>query len=99
MRYENVETNQWSYKVVGCTEDEYNVRFLKNVPHEKVKSWVITKTATHLNVRCNKVTVLNFDFAVDSDPDQRDGEKIWSRKADSFKIGHAPYKSLLLRSV
>ena len=99
MRCENVETSQWSFKVIGCTEDDYNVRFLKNVPQYKVKNWVITKTASHLNVTCNKVTVLNFNFAVDSDPDQRDGEKIWSRKADSFKIDHAPYKSLLLRTL
>ena len=38
MRCENVETNHWSYKVIGCTKNDYNVRFLKNVPQDNLRA-------------------------------------------------------------
>ena len=64
----------------------YNVQFLNNVPPDKVKHWIITKTSTHLNVVCNKVTVLNFNFATDSDPDKTNGKNIWCREVESVCI-------------
>ena len=84
MRCENVELSQWSYFIDGCTERNWNKQFLNNVPPDKVKNWIITKTSSHLKVICNRVTVLNFNFAVDCDSDKRNGEELWSLKAKSF---------------
>ena len=86
MKCENVELSQWSYYIAGCTEGNWNIDFLNNVPPDKVKNWIITKTSTHLKVVCNRVTVLNFNFAVDCDSDKRDGEKVWSLNAKSFNF-------------
>ena len=83
---ENTTSSQWSYYIEGCTVCNYNVQFLNNVPPDKVKHWIINKTSTHLNIVCNKVTVLNFNFATDSDPDKTDGKHIWSREAESVEI-------------
>ena len=85
MRCENTTSSQWSYWIEGCTKRDYNVQFLNNVPPDKVKHWIITKTSTHLNIVCNKVTVLNFNFATDSDPDKTSGN-IWSRAVESVKV-------------
>ena len=84
VRCENVELSRWSYFIEGCTEGNWNKQFLNNVPLDKVKNWIITKTTTHLKVVCNRVTVLNFNFAVDCDSDKRNGEKVWSLTAKSF---------------
>ena len=86
MRCENVKLSQWSYFIHGCNEGNWNKQFLNNVPHDEVKNWIITKTSSHLKVICNRVTVLNFNFAVDCDSDKRDGEKLWSLKAKSFRF-------------
>ncbi|KAL5249446.1 hypothetical protein ACHWQZ_G018338 [Mnemiopsis leidyi] len=95
MRCENTTSSQWSYYIEGCTVYNYNVQFLNNVPPDKVKHWIINKTSTHLNIVCNKVTVLNFNFATDSDPDKTDGKHIWSREAESVLI-HFDVKLLLI---
>ena len=71
---------------------EWNKQFLNNVPLDKVKNWIITKTSSHLKVICNRVTVLNFNFAVDCDSDKRNGEKVGSLKAKSFTFyAHCKY--------
>ena len=98
IRCENIETSQWSYMIDQCTVWSFRRKFLTNVPHDKVKNWVITKTATHLNVTCNKVTVLNFNFATDCDADKSDGVNMWSRQVVSFRLVHEPYNSLFMRS-
>ena len=72
MRCENEVTNLWSYRVSCCTGDSFNKQFLKNVPNDNFKRWIINKTSTHLTVVCNNVTVLNFDFATDSYRDKED---------------------------
>ena len=86
MRCENVNNNQWSYSIGGCTVWKFNVQYLNNVPADKIKHWIINKTSTHLNIVCNKVTVLNFNFVTDSHPDKTDGKDIWSGNAESFKM-------------
>ena len=92
VKCENVDLSQWSYFIQGCTEGNWNKQFLNNVPRDKVKNWNITKTSTHLKVVCNRVTVLNFNFAVDCDSDKRNGEKVWSLTAKSFTfIQHGKY--------
>ena len=86
MRCENTTSSQWSYYIDGCTIGYYDVQFLNNVPPDQVKHWIITKTSTHLNIVCNKVTVLNFNFATDSDPDETNGKDIWCREVESFDL-------------
>ena len=94
---ESGDGSKWSYFIERCTRDSYNVRFLDNVPVDKLKLWTITKTSTHLKVVCNKVTVLNFDFANDCDSDKKDGVQLWSRNSASFAFYHDNYSSLLMR--
>jgi hypothetical protein len=86
MRCESGADSKWSYIIGGCTCNSYNVRFLDNVPVDKLKLWTITKTSTHLKVVCNKVTVLNFNFANDCDSDKKDGVQLWSRNSGSFEV-------------
>ena len=88
IRCENIELSRWSYFIGGLNKVNWNKQFLNNVPLDKVKSWIIAKTSTHLKVVCNRVTVLNFNFAVDCDSDKRHDEKVWSLKAKSFKFYH-----------
>ena len=57
------------------------------IPNDKVKHWIITKTPTHVNIICNKVTVLNFDFNTDCDSDVTPDERVsWSGQLDSFDL-------------
>ena len=86
MRCENITSSQWSYYILGCTVLGYNVQFLNNVPPDKIKHWIITKTSTHLNIVCNKVTVLNFNFATDSHPNKTNGKDIWCREVEFVRI-------------
>jgi hypothetical protein len=79
MKCLDVNTNQWSYCIEGCTVIMFNVKFLNNVPTDKVKHWIITKTSTHLKVVCNNVTVLNFNFASDYSPGFEEKHQIWMR--------------------
>ena len=76
-------SHHWSYVLDQCTENFFMKRFLKNVPSETVKHWIITKTSTHLIVKCNEVTVLNFNFSADCDYYKREGAKLWLRKPGS----------------
>ena len=71
---------------MDCTIWNWNIQFLNDMPPDKVKNWIITKTSTHLKVVCNRVTVLNFNFAVDCNSNKRDGEKVWSSKAKRFQF-------------
>ena len=84
VRCENVELSRWSYFIAGCNIGNFNTHFLKDVPLDKVKNWIITKTSTHLKIVCNSVIVLSFNFAVDCDSNKRNGEELWSLKAKSF---------------
>ena len=86
VRCENIELSRWSYFIEGCNEAEWKILFLNNVPPDKVKNWIITKTSTHLKVICNRVNVLNFNFATDCKPNYRGYQKVWSFKAKSFKF-------------
>ena len=97
MRCENTTGSQWSYLILGCTVNDYNVHFLNNVPPDKVKHWIITKTSTHLKVVCNKVNVLNFNFATDSDPDKTNGKDIWCRDGESVFIRFSVKLLLMLQ--
>ena len=90
-----INGNRWSFIVYQCTVNNYNQMFLTNVPDEKLKHWILTKTSTHLIVNCNKVTVLKFNFADDSDSDKKNGYKTWSRKAE-LEIGLRHKFNLLL---
>ena len=97
MRCEDTTSSQWSYNIHGCTVTNYNVQFLNNVPPDQVKHWIITKTSTHLNIVCNKVTVLNFNFATDSHPNKTNGKDIWCRDGESVVIGFSVKLLLMLR--
>ncbi|XP_063694578.1 uncharacterized protein LOC134826214 [Bolinopsis microptera] len=101
IRCENVEISQWSFIIHDCTLGIWGVRFLHEVPHDKLKHWIITKSSSHLKVVCNKVTVLHFNFSTDCDSDKRNGQMIWSRKANSAQFyGQAQVNnSILLRTI
>ena len=103
VRCENIQFSQWSYYIEGCNGENWNKHFLNNVPLDKVKNWIITKTSSHLKVICNRVTVLNFNFAVDCDSDKKNGEQVWSLKAKSFRFyQHGQYltsKQMLVRNL
>ena len=71
------KTNQWSYCIEGCTPASDNKQFLNNVPADKLKHWIITKTSTHLKMVCNRVTVLNFNFATDYKPGSENSHQVW----------------------
>ena len=97
MRCENTTSSQWSYLILGCTVNDYNVHFLNNVPPDKVKHWILTKTSTHLKVVCNKVNVLNFNFATDSHPDKTNGKDIWCIDEESVFIPFSVKLLLMLQ--
>ena len=79
-------TNQWSYVIVGCTPNSVNKQFLNNVPAEKLKHWIITKTSTHLKVVCNRVTVLNFNFATDYKPRSGNSHQDWLKRCTKIRF-------------
>ena len=64
VRCGNVELSQWSYFIDGCTEGNWNKQFLNNVPLDKVKNWIITKTSSHLKV----IYVIESQFSISTLP-------------------------------
>ena len=84
--YRDVKTNRWSYIIVGCTPWGANKQFLNNVPADKFKHWIITKTSTHLKVVCNKVTVLNFNFATDYTPGSENSHQVWLERCTKIRL-------------
>ncbi|XP_063690681.1 uncharacterized protein LOC134823216 [Bolinopsis microptera] len=84
--YRNVKTNQWSYCIGGCTPNTINKQFLNNVPAAKFKHWIITKTSTHLKVVCNRVTVLNFNFATDYTPGSENSHQVWLKRCTKIRL-------------
>ena len=84
--YRDVKTNQWSYIIVGCTPGGVNKKFLNNVPADKLKHWIITKTSTHLKVVCNRVTVLNFNFATDYKPGSENSHQVWLKRCTNIRL-------------
>ena len=98
MRCENVDTNQWSYWIEECTDSLCNTQFLNNVPADKVKHWIITKTCTHLKIVCNNVTVLNFNFSTDYSPGNENSHQVWLRKYTAVQFIHWDDSTLLLLS-
>ena len=99
MRFENINTSQWSYGINGCTVVSYNTQYLDSVPPDKVKHWIITKTCTHLKVVCNNVTVLNFNFATDYSPGNETSHQVWLRRCSNLRF-YSDYKmtNILLRT-
>ena len=95
MRCENIDTNQWSYCIGGCTVVSWNTQYFDSVPRDKLKHWIITKTCTHLKVVCNNVTVLNFNFATDYSPGYETSHQVWSRKCTAVR-SRTNCKNLLL---
>ena len=79
-------SNQWSYIIVGCTPGGVNQQFLNNVPADKFKHWIITKTSTHLKVVCNRVTVLNFNFATDYKPGSENSHQVWLKRCMNVRL-------------
>ena len=59
-----VDGESWQFKIRHCTS--YYLP-LTNVPTETNKTWVITATEAHLNMKCNGVEVLHFVY--DDSPD------------------------------
>ena len=99
MQCENVDTNQWSYLIDGCTVCRYNTQFLNNVPADKVKHWIITKTCTHLKIVCNNVTVLNFNFSTDYSPGNENSHQVWLRRYTAVEfVDWSGYSNLILLS-
>ena len=84
--YGDVKTNQWSYYIEECTPCNFNTQFLNNVPAEKFKHWIITKTSTHLKVVCNRVTVLNFNFATDYKPGSENSHQVWLKRCTKIRL-------------
>ena len=84
--YRDANTNQWSYYIEECTPFIHNQQFLNNVPADKFKHWIITKTSTHLKVVCNKVTVLNFNFATDYKPGSENSHQVWLERCTKLRL-------------
>ena len=95
MQCENNDTSVWSYYIYGCTKAQLNSQFLYNVPRDKVKHWTVTKTFTHLNVTCNDVTVLNFNFATDHSTGFENSCQMWMRN-HSFVSFSTPFPENIL---
>ena len=55
------EHENWMYELYWCTPRSYNLP-LTNVPTEKNKTWFVTATEAHLNIKCNGVEVLHFVY-------------------------------------
>ena len=55
------EHENWMYEIFWCTPRYYKLP-LTNVPTEKNKTWFITATEAHLNIKCNGVEVLHFVY-------------------------------------
>ena len=86
--YKDNDTNQWSYSIKGCTPGGANTQFLNNVPADKLNHWIITKTFTHLRVVCNRVTVLNFNFATDYKPGSENSHQVWLKRCTKVRLIH-----------
>ena len=84
--YRDAKTNRWSYIIAGCTPEGATTQFLNNVPADKLKHWIITKTSTHLKVVCNRVTVLNFNFATDYKPGSENSHQIWLKRCTKIRL-------------
>ena len=98
--YRDSKTNlQWSYSIVGCTPGSVNTQFLNNVPADKFKHWIITKTSTHLKVVCNRVTVLNFNFATDYKPGSENSHQVWLRRCTNIRLINYDGDFLVLNTV
>ena len=95
------KTNQWSYVIAGCTPASVNTQFLNNVPADKFKHlhWIITKTSTHLKVVCNRVTVLNFNFATDYKPGSENSHQVWLERCNKIRLLQYDSDLLVLNTV
>ena len=93
---DHVKTNQWSYCIEECTPYNYNTQFLNNVPADKLKHWIITKTSTHLKVVCNRVTVLNFNFATDYKPGSENSHQVWLKSCTNIRLVNCYNSDLLV---
>ena len=99
MIYRDVKSNQWSYYIMGCTPNSANKQFLNNVPADKLKHWTITKTSTHLKVVCNRVIVLNFNFATDYKPGSENSHQVWFRRCTKIiLVKHDNSDTLVLKT-
>ena len=94
--YRDIKTNQWSYSIEGCTPCNLNKQFLNNVPADKLKHWIITKTSTHLKVVCNRVTVLNFNFATDYIPGSENSHQVWLKRSTNIRLRKFDDSDLLI---
>ena len=90
------KTNQWSYYIDGCTPGGVNKQFLNNVPADKYKHWIITKTSTHLKVVCNRMTVLNFNFATDYTPGYENSHQVWLKSSANIRLINCYNSDLLV---
>ena len=90
--------NQWSYYIVGCTPWSVNTQFLNSVPADKFKHWIITKTSTHLKVVCNRVTVLNFNFATDYKPGSENSHQFWLKRCTKIRLINCGGHTLVLNT-
>ena len=94
--YRNAKTNQWSYYIQECTPNSFNKQFLNNVPADKFKHWIITKTSTHLKVVCNRVTVLNFNFTTDYKPGYENSHQVWLKGSTNIRLRKLDDSDLLI---
>ena len=99
LQCDNIHTSQWSYIIDECTVGNHSEQFLNNVPPDKVKHWIIIKTSTLLKIVCNKVTVLNFNFATDYSPGYENQHQIWSKRCTALSCYTSCQDLLLLKTV
>ena len=92
------KTNQWSYNIARCTPNSINKQFLNNAPAEKLKHWIITKTFTHLKIVCNRVTVLNFNFATDYKPGSENSHQVWLKRCSKVRLYNFNGDTLVLNT-
>ena len=90
--------NRWSYCIYGCTPWGANTQFLNNVPADKFKHWTITKISTHLKVVCNRVTVLNFNFATDYKPGSENSHQDWLKRCTKIRLANFDGDTLVLKT-
>ena len=78
IKLHNVKLDLWSCVIEKCTEFKFRKNLLKNVPNHDVKLWRITKTTSNMEILCNGVTVLDFNFEADSADSYKECDIKWS---------------------
>ena len=86
----NIYHSTWIYALLNCMADSWTpYNYMTGVPTDQTKVWQITRTRTSLLVRCNGVTVLDFNFAVDYKSGYSSCLSLWNRPSTAIQFYHS----------